>query len=314
MSTRKVALGVVVVGLLVLAAYWLGAESKQGGDAKTAGPIKPVIAISVAEPNTVPAPATVNLERHRGPQVELADDGSAPVPLRYQFAGVERVQTGMDFENWMAQYSAVDQEIIRAFSEKYFGIYENRTSESIAWMAANGYLMPEDIIAAQAFSTEQLQQLANNGNDKAAFLLKDRYLNRLAEEMDASDLTFEDAAKRMELMGIEGGYLSGIYQSASPYKAYLTARIATIEATDPGSPQQSASILAALTWARNLGDLGADRLILDFVQSDPDDRLIRSLLHLATDSASYMTVMQRESDGFKCGTPAIPYPLQDSTR
>lgn len=315
MNTRKIVLAVVVLLLVALAAYWLGAQSDADEVAAPAPPPEPAASVSVVGVNTGFVSAMGDHGRRRGARVNLADDGSAPVPVRYQFAQVDHVQAGLDFEGWMAQYSEADQVLIRAFNEQHFGLYEGRTPAAIAWMAANGYPMPEDIIAAQGINTEQLEQMAIGGNDKAAFLLKDRYLSHLAQLMNGQGMTFEDAARQLRYMDIDPIKLSGgIYQSASPYKAYLTARTAAVKGSNTDEAFEDAMVLAALSWAKNLGDLRADDLILDYVQSDPDQQMIRSLLQIAMIASTNMTLMQRETSGFNCGAPAIPYPQPASNQ
>lgn len=204
----------------------------------------------------------------------VATDGTVGVPARYHFEDVRRVQTGRNFEDWMARFPKADQEVLRQFDERYFGIYHGRTAQDIAWMAAHGYPLPEDLLAAQSVGTERLRKMAEKGNVKAAFLLKDRDLKTIAE-MPAEENWMLDPELKHDFFITFDKVVTG---AASPFKAFLSARGEHIFYHEP--VDVDAGVIGALYWAYSLGDLGAQRRLTTFVNAadNPERRRFRSAM------------------------------------
>lgn len=206
----------------------------------------------------------------RKPIHVVASDGTAAVPSRYQIAGVKRVQTGRNFDDWMSYFSEQDQKVLRGFDKRFYGVYQGRNANQIAWMAAHGYPMPEDILAAEFIDTAALRKMAASGNIKAGFLLKDRELREIAKRMREQDkyygqvLGSDPDLERDDLM-----LDTMITGSASPYRAFMHAQGGAVLGTsDPESID--GRVIGSLYWAVLLGDRGAAAMIKSFVQSAPD--------------------------------------------
>jgi hypothetical protein len=207
----------------------------------------------------------------------MSADGTVAVPARYRLPGVERVRTAKNFKEWLAQFPLDQQAFIADFDKTHFSVYSTITSpQQVAWMAARGYPMPEDIVAAKNISDEELKQLAAGGNDKAGFLLNERQATLIRSKIDAyvagggteSELLRNDVAFAIERSRVNDN-LRAIYTSSeSPYKGYVMAEEASM-LRDPDA--RSAGIIAGLLWANTYGDTraGSDAMY-NFVKGNPD--------------------------------------------
>ncbi len=171
-------------------------------------------------------------------------------------------------------------------------------------MAANGYPMPEDIVAAQGLSDVELSDLSRQGNEKAQFLLYERTKDALNEKLDdairsgmtksqfwSSDpdaLKFRSSSMETDLM-----------KTSSPFKGYIRAEDA-VSIQDPAT--SAASVIAGLAWAGSLGDLRAPQFIETFIGKDATRLAIAIGIRNAELNASY------NMTAFGCASPgnAIP--------
>jgi hypothetical protein len=181
-------------------------------------------------------------------RVAIAQDGMVEVPQRYRIPGVERVHsTATGFQEWLNQYPTSDRQRIRDFNTRYNGVYLIASPEQIAWMAENGYPMPEDLIAVQGIDDQTLRNLADHGNDKAGFLLHDRNLDRLGDRLE-SQLDLNSPDDRALNLALSDQFL----ESPSAFKGYVEAADAFKLNADPGL--QKTMLVAGLTRAASLGD------------------------------------------------------------
>lgn len=208
----------------------------------------------------------------------ISADGLATVPARLQLPGVSQVRTAPSFDEWLVQFPSDQQAKISAFNKAHFGVYRVNSREQVAWMAANGYPMPEDIMAAERLADRDLFKLANRGNDKAAFLLAERQNKELVAFLAkggsksayyggmAGPNTIEDQTATIDRL---------VKQSNSPYKGYIQASKA-ISGLYAGErdPQAvtDAHVIAGLIWASQLGDLRASNFVTDYVVENPTQR------------------------------------------
>lgn len=313
---RRVWFGAIILVLAVVGMYWLAAghdESKAVSNATFAGAA--TVAPKAQAASSVPATPPQGARHHASSALvweqkgyPIATDGSFAVPPRYQFAGVGRVQTADGFENWMAHFSAADQKILRAFDDRNHGVYRDRTAQSVAWMAAHGYPMPEDLLAAQAMSTDQLRQMAKNGDVKAAFILRDRDLTEFAWKIKHQGADIGSAGNDDPQFVSDDAILQPVFNAAdSPYKAYMVARAAAVEAVPT---DRDAQVISALNWARSLGDLGASRIRDQFIRSNPERMEIRKVINsgsLATGSLFRDSLDKLRRDGCATAPNSLPY-------
>ena len=207
----------------------------------------------------------------------ISVDGMVAVPIRFQLANVGRVRTAPSFQEWLAQFPLDQQAKISAFNEAHFGVYRVNSREQVAWMAANGYPMPEDLVAAERLSDRDLLKLANQGNDKAAFLLAERQnkdlVAFLAEGGNRS--TYYDGMEGRSRIGEQMTIDRLVKQSNSPYKGYLQASEgASGLHADEGQEVTDVYVIAGLIWAEQLGDSRAGQFLRDYASGDPQRMVI----------------------------------------
>lgn len=217
----------LVVGLLV----WLGSRSANGGEGTSAHKAVPQAAVSNA------IPADVKPQQRRAHQ---AQDGS---------------QVPADFPSLLASYSPKQQRTLKAF----YGAYDDAmmqfsTPEQLAWLARRGFPMPEDVLAAQFLSDQQLINRSENGDTIATSLLAERWIQ-------AADRT-EDrpVSELVDIWRLEPRVLA----SGSPFAGYFHARVrkfvANIENADQPRVARMLSLhsrIVGYEWASLFGDIRA---------------------------------------------------------
>lgn len=279
MMARRGGYALAILVLVVVAVFWFAKPDRQPSQASQDAEIAsatstPVGPVSVAAANVdrdvhKAKPASI----WRKPIDIVADDGTAGVPRRYQFAGIKRVQTGPDFEEWMTHFSVADQKLLRAFDKQFFGVYKNRTPDQIAWMAAQGYPMPEDILAAQMMGAPELRDLSEQGNIKATFLLKGRELSAIASQMKADGIYYGDVLDRNIQLSRDNYNLSqAIRKSDSPYRAFMNARQGEVISGDE-TDSRDIEVISGLYFSKILGDNGATGMIKSFINSAPNNQV-----------------------------------------
>jgi hypothetical protein len=247
----------------------------------------------------------------------ISVDGMAAVPIRFQLANVGRVRTAPSFQEWLAQFPSDQQAKIAAFNKAHFGVYRVNSREQVAWMAENGYPMPEDIMAADRLADRDLLKLANQGNDKAAFLLAERQNKELV------DFLAEGGKRSAYFGGAEGRNRLNeqmtidqlVEQSNSPYKGYLQASEA-ISGLYAGErdPQDviDAHVIAGLTWAEQLGDLRAGNFVADYAMGNPQRMTILGTASIvASNDFADMSYMQHHG-GQRAGAAGRGIPGGDA--
>ncbi|MGA7296726.1 MAG: hypothetical protein WBW92_04345 [Rhodanobacteraceae bacterium] len=294
---------------LAVAGYWLHVSDQHSSSTVNADNMtalgkegEPVSSSSRPVPgNRVPNIHSTSIWRR--PAHVIADDGSAEIPQRYQFGGVTRVQTWRDFEDWMSRFSASDQVVLRGFDKQFFGVYRNRDPNQIAWMAGNGYPMPEDVLAAQSMSTVRLREAAAQGNIKAAFLLQSRELDQIAQRMGATSQTYGEVLQSdRQLADDLYNIRRQVMNSPSPYRGFLLARQESVQAED----QVGVDVLAALYLARMLGDDGAEERIAWYIKTSPNSyvREHRQTANAAL-AALYVRLALLNAKGGPTGGPTV---------
>lgn len=273
MTEKRILSGIIAATALVGLLLYLGLSGKTKPQF-VASNAHATPSVSAARPKTVDdsahdrfvrppaanqADLPVNIRDKRYKYFPIASDGTTPVPERYQLPGVARVRTASSFDDWLDQYPAEDRERIKAFNARYRNVYEVASPQQIAWMAQNGYPMPEDLIAAQGIDDHTLQDLAAAGNMKANFLVHDRLIDRLGKrneyELDLSnpdDEALSDALSKN---------FSSSLRTASAFKGYVEAADAFKANSDPA--EQKAQLISGLMRAMQLGD---SRALDTFVQ------------------------------------------------
>lgn len=240
-------------------------------------------------------------------------DGMVEVPARYRMPGVARVHTAVNLQSWLEQFPLDVQEKMTEFNERNFGVYSIDSRQQIAWMAAHGYPLPEDLAAAEKLSNADLRELANRGNEKAGFLLRERNIDALKEkfaEYAAKGLSrqrfweSDPDGPRLEQENKNDRAL--IAKSWSPFKGYMQAQDALLQDAG-GSPHEAdAKVMAGLALAEYLGDARADSLVLAYAGTDPVRQAIYLALQNATSNQGSIMKAMLDSDCVRVASDTIP--------
>ncbi|MEO8746249.1 MAG: hypothetical protein ABI379_01105 [Rhodanobacter sp.] len=285
-----------LVALFAVAFLWRYSDSKR----EATSPVGQI----VANPARVKRAQSTSLAPAAFSRPTISADGTAAVPIRFQLANVSRVRTAPSFQEWLAQFPLDQQAKISAFDKAHFGVYRVSSREQVAWMAANGYPMPEDIVASESLADRDLLKLANQGNDKAAFLM--------AERQDKELLAFlaEGGHRSDYFGGIEGRDRIAddmtidqlVKQSNSPYKGFLEAAEANGGLyADQGGDAVDVRVIAGLVWAEQLGDLRASQFVDDYVGGDPQRMVILETASVVSSNAVVDTTFMAHSGGQRPG-------------
>jgi hypothetical protein len=186
---------------------------------------------------------------------------SLEIPERFQFAGIVSVAMAGSDAELLSVYTPEQQAHIRSHLAAYgsgtFGvsryaidsILSFRTREQLQWLVSNGFPMPDDILAAEAMSDEELADLASTGNFKATAFHLDRISQRhmkAVAEASVTGTTVDDAAMLRDAQALEDRLLS----EGSAFGAYSIARSGIAR----GNVGEA---LAAYSYAKALGDVRA---------------------------------------------------------
>jgi len=197
-----------------------------------------VILLQRAEPEPPPGRSEVAVTDKPGtgheevePKASRPVSDEAPesvvIPRKWQFAGISSTRSGKSDSDWLSQYSSAELETIRKFNQLHPYAWTVHSAKEIAWMAQNGFPMPEDLFAADRMSDEELRDLAARAGGKAALL----YYDRLSSERSAA----------IDVLRQQGGSAAGfiaahpdveaewermyqiVRQTESPFLGYLEA-------------------------------------------------------------------------------------------
>ncbi len=278
----------VVFVLLIVGLVWLGSSRRDSKQLARSTKTETAANRSAVSPATITEPkkpvGSVQQQEKASVNPGVAKDGSAVVPTQYRLPGVDRVQTGRSFEDWLSRYPQSMQKQMRAFNKRNHGVYEVSSAKMVAWMAQNGYVMPEDLAAVESMSTGDLRAMTASGNVKAAFLLKDRelgVLKRKFAEYASEGKSKDDVWLDNPQLETDGRMLKHVIeQSNSPYKGFLAARAAGVRGGDQNFAD--AQVIGALSWAESLGDFRGSTLAREFVHSGPGREEVRRLLYMSS--------------------------------
>ncbi len=220
------------------------------------------------------------------------------IPAKYKLSE-SSVPNSHNIDEWLANYTSLDQKKIRDFSERYNGVLKISGPGQIAWMAEHGYPTPEDIITASEFSTAKLKELAGQGNSKAEMLLYDRLVDEYISARDAFvsagnrriDFNMTDGSSKIsEIMELQ----QGLSSLDSPFVFYLEMRNQELVQT-PDAFASESSILSGLLAAQQSGDIRGIVLLQDCVVSkvcSADDAGIATGAAISVAKASQMNAIR----------------------
>jgi hypothetical protein len=174
-------------------------------------------------------------------------------------------------------------------------------------MAEFGYPMPEDVIAAEKLTNADLRNLAEQGNDKAGFLLRERNIAETKARLDEfraagkSDADFwSNDPVGQQLAADDETTRDLLRKSQSPYKGYVKALGAEREDEQLG---KDADIIAGLEWAQRLGDFRAGQFLRSYVDGNPTrEAMFTSAAAVSTDLGNDLIDMMING----CAKPGVP--------
>lgn len=176
------------------------------------------------------------------------------VPKNYQFAKTTVAPNVSSTEELRKQYSANDLRVIDAFYDKFpVAIQAFKTPEQWSWIVRNGYPLPDDIIAANKMSDDELAKLVLAGNEKASFLYMERMLKNAGTDSDK--MKNSDLSDNNSYAGRYSTAKQNIYKSNSPFIGYMIAKEETSNEGDAASQRYIGYAIAGM-----LGDTRADLL------------------------------------------------------
>lgn len=151
----------------------------------------------------------------------------AIIPARWRFDGITETRTASDGMKWLNSYPPEDMPIFIKFNLSHPYVWNVISADQITWMAANGFPMPEDVIAAAGMSDEQLRDAAESGSMKGKFF----YYERLRDEKNTQFLDLKKhggtasdfAATHVNLVAEVERMRKIVSLSDSPYLGYLEA-------------------------------------------------------------------------------------------
>jgi hypothetical protein len=273
--------------LIALASFWIGRNQS-------------VSSIPAAGVPTLTEPSKAHAKMSGPNNAVRSATGKAEIPAQYRLQGISEGAVADSFDEWMKSFPA-DREALSKFSEEHFGVYKINSPQQIAWMAANGFPMPEDVIAAQSISNDELRNLAEKGNSKAALILYGRDIDELKTKLEAA-IERTGSAKEFWQHDPDAAFFRDqrdrdnalIAKTNSPYKGYVLARAAVLE-NDPIAA--SAKVAAGLLVAAYLGDSRAINLLDAYVGTDT----VRGAMVMAAELTNNALLEQvSESRGIGC--------------
>jgi len=186
--------------------------------------------------------AATRVEEKRAAQHSLAtSDKSSPIakthsikagdvvaiPPKWRFRGIASTQsTALDLASFNL-YTEEEQAIVRRFNLLHPFVWGVHSAAETAWMAANGFPLPEEVIAADHMSDAELKDAADDGGMKAKFLYYDRLLSEVDMQLDEfkqqGGTAADFAANHLDLESELHRMYQMVSGSDSPFLGYLEA-------------------------------------------------------------------------------------------
>lgn len=204
------------------------------------------------------------------------------IPATVALVPGEQVPAANNWEELVAHMSPEDRELAEVLANRYPEAYTFSSVEQLEWMLAAGYPMPQEFVAAQKMSDDELLQMAISGNKKAQFLDMERYLNDDRPMTD--DEKVATSVHRLSPFEQEGK------TTCSPFYGYLRMKFID-RYYSGGDPRGS---LADLARIYKSGDWRAERAAQVLLA----ERVITP--------AEWGAAVSAASDAYGCGIGPIP--------
>lgn len=192
------------------------------------------------------------------PQAANTSANEIVLPANFALPGLSKLPAANSWDEALSRLSEADRGYVAQKNSQYFDTLRFADTQTQRRLAAQGFPMPEEWLAARAMSDAELERLADGGNRKARIMLIDRAIELAAPILRERgfDLKSDERAlfTRFNLASAQATVL--LNETRSPFAAYQYA--ATLSY---GGQGQMAEIGAAsFTLAEELGDVRADAL------------------------------------------------------
>lgn len=222
---RKAAFGltcILVVAFAIVAV--LHREPRSAADKRT---VNEVVAAKDASGRASEPRQTAQADDATSASSSNPDGISAAISVCWRFANVATTKLAGDDSQWAALYPPEKLPEIRNFNLMHPFAWTVHSGQQIAWMAANGFPMPEDVFAADAMNREQLRRAADAGGPKAQMLYYDRLMSERELALDAwkqEGNSVENFSQSQPALEAEWQRMwQVVAQIDSPYVGYLEA-------------------------------------------------------------------------------------------
>jgi hypothetical protein len=290
--------------LLSVAYFWMHGKSSNAPPVKVSTSTAEASAQGKAHQPTTQTPRSSAPALAAKPNV--LPDGMVSIPARFQLPGVSVAKSGVNSKDWLAQFPADQQAKISAFNKRHFGLYQVNSREQVAWMAENGYPIPEDVIAAEKLSDADLRELAKQGNDKAGFMLRERTLDAIRSKLDEyhaqgrTDADFWSGdPMAAQISADELATTDLLNKSHSPYKGYVKA---FGNGRQENQLAKDIDAIAGLEWALRLGDFRAAQFLNAYVQGNSNLEALVMVANEVSGDASTDSVLMKTTGCQNAGT------------
>lgn len=246
MLRRKALAGCVVAAVILCATIWSGSQSTRKHE-------------NTHQATSLPGPSPMSK------QSEAVTSSPDAVPKAEKIHSVDVEGSAPNIDSLVSGIPEADRVLARRLLSRYAEAYQYWSREQLEWMRNNGYPMPEDWVAAEKMTIEQLIALGRAGDAKAAMLAADRLLRQAVDNFEAGrGPALNDSPERAAMIDLEG---RGSYQgNCSPFYLYIDARYyEELSSVSPGSFSDSAVRQALVRYAV-LSALG-DRRAMAYVST-----------------------------------------------
>lgn len=230
MLRRNVLAGCVVAAVILCATIWSVNHSVPNRE-------------STGNATSVPAPSPMP----KRSEAVTTTPGAAPMAEKNH--SVEDEEKAPNIDSLVSGIPEADRVLAKRLLSRYAEAYQYSSMEQLEWMKNNGYPMPEDWVAAEKMTIEQLIALGKAGDAKAAMLAADRLLRQAVDNYEAGrGPALNDSPERAAMIDLEG---RGSYQgNCSPFYLYIDARYyEELSSVSPGSFSDSAVRQALVRYA-----------------------------------------------------------------
>lgn len=188
----------------------------------------------------------------------VTTDHEISIPKKFQLKSVNVPANFKTDEDLRNSFDGSDRLVMDEFYGKFdLNAVAFNKPEQYEWLVKNGYPMPQDVVAAQRMSIDELGSLVDQGNVKASYfyLMREIYAKDSGSVLDRLNKTGYDSAWSQRLVNAE----KTIWASGSPFVGYMLAARAVKDGNSPESVYAGYALASVLGDARATNALAGKR-------------------------------------------------------